>query len=67
MRLTDLEWQTAKRVCTKKQLAALDLWRRGAGKHRIGLVLGIDSATAREHVKRGLKRVSDELEKEAAA
>lgn len=66
MRLSQLEWETARRVCTDKQIAALDLWRRGAGKNRIGLVLGIDSATAREHVKRGLKRVTDELERQAA-
>lgn len=66
MRLSELEWETAKRVCTEKQRLALDLWRRGAGKHRIAMVMGVDPSTARGHVKSGQKKIADALEREAA-
>jgi DNA-binding CsgD family transcriptional regulator len=55
--LTAAEWKLAKTVCTQKQLAVLDLWRKGAGRRRIALVLGIDETTAREHVRRGLAAI----------
>lgn len=55
--MTAAEWTLAKKVCTKKQLAALDLWRHGAGRRRIGLALGIEESTAREHVRRGLAAI----------
>lgn len=62
VKLTAAEWEIAKRVCSPRQLTALDLWRRGAGSRRIGVVLGIDRSTAREHVKRALEKITDELE-----
>lgn len=66
LRLTDHEWAVARQACTARQITALDLWRRGAGSKRISLVMGIDPSTAREHVRRGLKRLSDTLESQAA-
>ena len=65
MKLSAEEWSVAREVCTPKQVAALDLWRRGAGKKRIGLVLGIDESTAEQHVRRGLARLGKELERRA--
>lgn len=66
LRLTDREWATAKDVCTERQVLALDLWRRGAGYRRIGDLLDIDESTARQHVKRGRRRLELELERQAA-
>lgn len=66
VRLTAHEWDVAQTVCTKKQRLALDLWRRGAGYRRIGQLLDIDESTARQHVKRGYKRMQIELERQAA-
>jgi DNA-binding CsgD family transcriptional regulator len=66
VRLSEHEWATAKQVCTPRQVQALDLWRRGAGKKRIGLILGIDETTARQHVQRGLARLGRALEQPAA-
>jgi len=66
LRLTDHEWETARQVCTDKQILALDLWRRGAGYRRIGQLLDIDESTARQHIKRGRKRLELELEQQAA-
>lgn len=66
LRLTDHEWATAQTVCTRAQLKVLDLWRRNAGYRRIGQLLDIDESTARQHVKRGTRRLEQELERQAA-
>lgn len=66
LRLTAHEWATARQVCTQKQQLALDLWRRGASWKRIGVLMDIDRSTAREHVKRGYKRIQLHLEQQAA-
>lgn len=66
LRLTAHEWATAQAVCTEKQILALDLWRRGAGYRRLGQLLDIDESTARQHVKRGYKRIQMALETQAA-
>jgi DNA-binding CsgD family transcriptional regulator len=51
------DWTLAKQVCTKRQLQALDWARHGAGRHRIGLMLGIDPASARDLVKAGMRKL----------
>lgn len=59
VRLTDAEWALAKQVCTEKQLAALELWRLGAGARRMATLLGVDPSTARARVRAGLRRITD--------
>jgi len=66
MLISPEEWAIAKKVCTAKQLAALDLWRRGAGWKRIATVLAIDPSTARAHVRAGRRRIVAALESAAA-
>lgn len=66
MRLTQTEWQIAKQVCTPRQLAALDIWRRGAGAKRIALILDIDESTAAQHIRRAHRRIARALEETAA-
>lgn len=66
MRLSTDEWKLAREVCTGRQVEALDLWRRGAGRRRIALVMGIDESTAKQHVQRGLARLGKALEERAA-
>lgn len=66
LRLTTHEWAVALEVCTERQQLALNLWQRGAGWKRIGLLMDIDPSTAREHVKRGRKRIELALERQAA-
>jgi DNA-binding CsgD family transcriptional regulator len=60
------EWELAKKVCTPKQLEALDLWRRGVGKRRMGDLLDIDPSTARDRVRAGLRRLGRALEQASA-
>jgi DNA-binding CsgD family transcriptional regulator len=67
VKLSAEEWRVAREVCTPRQLQVLDLWRRGAGKKRIGLVLGIHPSTAAEHVRAGLDNVAKRLEEASAA
>jgi DNA-binding CsgD family transcriptional regulator len=59
VRLTADEWATAQHVCTPKQLAALDLWRRGAGYRRISHILGKDPGTVRDHIQRATTRIAN--------
>lgn len=66
MRLTEVEWELAQQVCTRRQLDALGLWRRGAGWKRIALTLGIDPSTAKGHVRAARKRVDEALLESAA-
>jgi DNA-binding CsgD family transcriptional regulator len=61
--LSDLEWETAQSVCTTKQLAALNLWRRGYGTKRIALQLDLDPSTARYRVAAAKRRIVHELER----
>lgn len=55
------EWLVAIEVCTQKQVAALDLWRRGYGARRIATHLDIDVSSARYRVKAARKLVRLEL------
>lgn len=64
--MSTAEWEVAKTVCTAKQLAAMDHWRRGVGWKRIGRLLGIHPSTAKGHVEAGSKRLEDALEEIAA-
>jgi len=57
MRLTAHEWTTAKAVCTVKQLEVLELYRRGAGRRRISVALGISEATVRGHLAAAALRI----------
>lgn len=66
MRLTDREWATAQAVCTPRQVEAIGWYRDGASYRRIGDQMGVDRATAKEHVERGLRRVR-EAQRRAAA
>lgn len=60
--MSDAEWELAKTVCTPKQLAALDWWRRGYGWKSIGRLLGIDPSTAKARVLAGSKNLERALE-----
>lgn len=53
----------AERVCTAKQLRALDLWRRGWGARRIARHLDIDISSARYRISAGQKRLEREIER----
>jgi DNA-binding CsgD family transcriptional regulator len=51
------DWALAKKVCTARQLQALDWARHGAGRHRIGLMLGLDPGSARDLVQAGMRKL----------
>jgi DNA-binding NarL/FixJ family response regulator len=55
--LTREQLDIARRVCTSKQFEALQLYARGMGRKRIGLVLGIDSSSVKARIAAGLKKV----------
>lgn len=58
--LTDEEaWTMAKRVCTAKELEALELHRIGLGYRRIALVLRIQVSTAQDRVNRAKRRIEE--------
>lgn len=61
------EWDVARRVCTEKQLRALDLWRRGWGARRVAHHLGIDVSSARARIAAGRRRIYDECVRLAEA
>lgn len=61
MRLTADEWAIAQQVCTPKQLQALDLYRRGAGRRRIAIALGITPAAVRDRIDAALLNIEKHL------
>jgi hypothetical protein len=48
--------------CTVKQWAAVALWNSGYGYRRIGVLLGIDTSTARQRVTSGIRRAGMDYE-----
>lgn len=64
MRLTPDQWATAQHVCTTEQLAALELWRKGVGYKRIGVLLGIKRDAAKGRVDRAREAI--DLHQQAA-
>lgn len=61
MKLSPLEWETAKRVCTERQIEAIDLWRRGHSARQIGRLLEIDERTVRDRLERAQRRIANAL------
>lgn len=57
MRLTAGEWQVAQTTCTAKQLEALELYRRGAGRRRISVALGISETAVRDRLSAAALRI----------
>jgi DNA-binding CsgD family transcriptional regulator len=56
--LSDEEFELARAVCTRQQVRALNLWRRGYGARAIGAIMDLDRSTARQHVRAGLRRLA---------
>lgn len=50
----------AERVCTPRQLDVLRLKSQGAGWQRIAQILGLSTATVREHFSRASLRIRQE-------
>lgn len=50
-------WETAREVCTEKELEALKLWDMGWGYRLVGRHLGIGWTTARDRVQRALDKI----------
>lgn len=58
MRITDEDFELARKVCTAQQVRALNLWRRGWGMRAIAETMDLDRSTVRQHVRAGNRRIA---------
>lgn len=55
-------WVVARRVCTSKELEALELHRRhGFGQRQVAYALGISRASVRERIENADRKIEREL------
>ena len=55
----------AEQVCTEKELAALRLWNPGvAGYKSVALALDISPDTARDRIKRAIRKIEKQTRRE---
>lgn len=60
-------WQTARTVCTEKELQALELRdRHGYGSRLIAITLGLSRAAARERLENADRKIHAALESPTA-
>lgn len=66
-RLSETEWLVAQRVCTDKQIHALDYWRRGWGYRSISVQLDINPSSAKSRIDSARRNIGRALEQELLA
>lgn len=65
-RITDAEWELARRVCTPRQLQVLAWYRQGHGYRTIANMFDLAPGTVRDRVKRAQARMVAAADRQAA-